>query len=80
MCKIVAMTLFKIFQAETLPKSFHSLLRKTLLRKIFRKGLYSDGFRKVRAIPKSKHTWHLRRMLCKTERMKPTFIHQFPMC
>lgn len=70
MCKIVAMTLFKIFQVETLPKSFHSLLRKTLLRRIFRKGLNLSKSGKVRAIPKARYTWHLRRLLCKTERMK----------
>ena len=74
-CKIAAMTLFKIFQTETLPKSLQYLLRKTFLRKIFQKGLYSDESGKVKAVNKAKYTWHLRRLLCKIERMKPTFIH-----
>ncbi|RLC13449.1 MAG: hypothetical protein DRI57_16190, partial [Deltaproteobacteria bacterium] len=39
LCKIMAMTLFKIFQEEMLPKSLRSLLRKTLFRRIFQKGL-----------------------------------------
>jgi len=72
MCKIMAMTLFKIFQAEMLPKSLHSLLRKTLLRRIFQKGLYFGEPGKVQVRPKTKYTWLLRRLLCKTERMKHT--------
>ncbi|QTA89449.1 hypothetical protein [Desulfonema magnum] len=36
-CKMMAMTLFKIFQAEMLPKSLHSLMRKTFLWRILRK-------------------------------------------
>lgn len=70
MCKITAMTLFKIFQAETLPNELRSLLRKTLLRRIFRKGLRRDESGKVQAVPKARYTWHLRRLLCKIERMK----------
>jgi hypothetical protein len=72
-CKIMAMTLLKIFQQELLPKSLHSLLRKTLFRRIFRKGLYSDKSGKVQAVPKSRYTWHLRRMLCKTGRMETDY-------
>jgi hypothetical protein len=74
-CKIAAMTLFKIFQTETLPKSLQHLLRKTFLRRIFQKGLCSDESGKVQAVPKTRYTWHLRRLLCKIERMKPDFIH-----
>jgi hypothetical protein len=70
MCKIMAMTLFKIFQAEMLPKSLHSLLRKTLLRRIFHKGLHFGESGKVKARPKTRYTWLLQRLLCKTERMK----------
>ena len=44
--KIVAMTLFKIFQAEMLPKSLHSMLRKTFLKRILMKGLHPDEFGK----------------------------------
>jgi len=70
MCKIMAMTLFKIFQAEMLPKSLHSLLRNTFLRRIFQKGLHFGEFGKVQVRPKTKYTWLLRRLLCKIERMK----------
>lgn len=67
--KIMAMTLFKIFQHEMLPKSLHSLLRKTLFRRIFRKGLHSGESGELQVIPKGRYTWHLRRLLCKTDRM-----------
>jgi len=70
MCKIMAMTLFKIFQAEMLPKSLHSLLRKTFMRRILQKGLYLGESEKVQVRPKSRYTWLLRRLLCKTDRMK----------
>jgi len=70
MCKIMAMTLFKIFQAEMLPKSLHSLLRKTFLRRIFQKGLHFGESGKVHVRPRTRYTWLLRRLLCKTERMK----------
>ncbi|MCP3966934.1 MAG: transposase, partial [Lentisphaerae bacterium] len=68
--KIMAMTLIKIFQAEMLPKALQALLRKTLFRRIFQKGLCHDKAGKVQARPRSKYTWHLRRLLCKTERMR----------
>jgi hypothetical protein len=69
-CKILAMTLFKIFQLETLSKNFHSLQRKTLLRRIFQKGLRVDASGHVHVVPKSKYTWLLQRVLCKTVRIK----------
>ncbi|MDM8540370.1 transposase [Desulfococcaceae bacterium HSG9] len=68
--KITAMTLIKIFQAEMLPEALQTLLRKTLFRRIFQKGLCYDKAGKVKARPGSKYTWHLRRLLCKTERMR----------
>jgi len=70
MCKIMAMTLFKIFQAEMLPKSLHSLLRKTFMRRILQKGLYLGESGKVQTRPKTRYTWLLRRLLCKADRMK----------
>ena len=73
-CKIMAMTLMKIFQAEMLPKSLQTLLRKTLFHRIFQKGLCHDKAGKVQARPRSKYTWHLRRLLCKTERMRLQII------
>jgi len=68
--KITAMTLIKIFQAEMLPEALQTLLRKTLFRRIFQKGLRLDKSGKVQARPRCKYTWHLRRLLCKTERMR----------
>ena len=41
--KITAMTLIKIFQAEMLPEALQTLLRKTLFRRIFQKGLRLGG-------------------------------------
>ena len=68
--KITAMTLIKIFQAEMLPKALQTLLRKTLFRRIFQKGLCYDKAGKVKARSRRKYTWHLRRLLCKTEQMR----------
>ncbi len=70
MSKIMAMTLFKIFQHEMLPEALQSLLRKTLFRRIFRKGFRLSPSEKLEAVSKSKYTWLLRRQLCKTDRMK----------
>jgi hypothetical protein len=70
MCKIMAMTLFKIFQAEMLPKSLHSLLRKTFLRRILRKGLCPGESGKVQVRSETRYKWLLRRLLCKTARIE----------
>lgn len=72
--KITAMTLIKIFQTEMLPKALQKLLRKTLFRRIFQKGLRLDKTGKVQARRRNKYTWHLRRLLCKTERMRLQLI------
>lgn len=69
-CKILAMTLFKIFQAECLPKSLRTLQRKTFLRRVLSQGLRINAAGKAEAVPKSRYTWLLRRLLCKTERIK----------
>jgi len=53
-----------------LPKAPQTLLRKTLFRIIFQKGLRLDKTGKVQARRRSKYTWHLRRLLCKIERIK----------
>ncbi len=53
-----------------LPEALQTLLRKTLFRRIFQKGLRLDKTGKVKARRRSKYTWYLRRLLCKTERMK----------
>ncbi|MCP4140368.1 MAG: transposase, partial [Chloroflexi bacterium] len=72
--KITAMTLIKIFQAEMPPKALQTLLRKTLFRRIFQKGPRLDKTGKAQARRRSKYTWHLRRQLCKTERMRLEII------
>ncbi|MCP4109088.1 MAG: transposase, partial [Desulfobacteraceae bacterium] len=69
MCKITAMTLFKIFQHEMLPKHLHALLRKTLFRRIFRKGLCHDESGKLQVVSYSRYKWLLQRLLCKTAGM-----------
>jgi hypothetical protein len=68
--KMMAMTLFKIFQAEMLPKSLHSLLRKTFLRRILRKGLHFDESGKVQVRSETGYKWLLQRLLSKTARME----------
>lgn len=70
LCKITAMTLFKIFQTETLPKKYQTLQRGTFFRRIFLKGLRIGGSAgKVGIVPKGPYTWLLRRLLSKTARM-----------
>ncbi|MCP4490047.1 MAG: transposase [Gammaproteobacteria bacterium] len=69
MCKITAMTLFKIFQHEMLPKALHALLRKTLFRRIFRKGLRLDESGKLQIVSYSRYKWLLQRLLSKTAQM-----------
>ena len=72
--KITAMTLFKIFQHEMLPKALRSLLRKTLYRRIFKKGLRIGRAGELEADVKSKYNWPLRRLLCKTARMRSALM------
>ena len=69
-CKIVAMTLFKMFQKEFLPKSLQHLLLKTFLRRILLNGLKPAGAGEVEILPKARYIWLLRRLLSKTARMK----------
>lgn len=73
-CKLLAMTLFKIFQAETLSKIQQSLLLKTFIRSILRKGLRFDLTGKVEVIPRTCYTWLLRRLAAKTEKIKYAII------
>jgi len=73
--KILVMTLFKIFQAECLPKNFRTMQRKTFLRRVLRQGLRINAAGKAEVAPEARYTWLLRRLLCKTERIKQmTFI------
>jgi hypothetical protein len=52
-----------------LPKSLHSLMRKTFLRRILRKGLHLEAG-KVQVRSETRYAWLLRRLLCKTERIR----------
>jgi len=69
-CKVLAMTLFKLFQVKTLATVFHTLLLKTFVRRVLQKGLWITTSGQVEVVPKFKHTWHLRRLLSKTERIQ----------
>ncbi len=70
MGKLLAMTLFKIFQRDTLPSALHTLQRTTFFRRILHTGLNveRDGTLQVR--PKRKYTWALRRVLATTQRLQ----------
>lgn len=71
LCKIVAMTMFKIFQVETLPKKYQTLQRRTFFRRVLRKGLRINCSGEVEIVPKARYTWLLRRLLSKTSEMIP---------
>jgi hypothetical protein len=70
LCKMVAMTLVKLFQYEMLPTTLQSLLYKTLLRRVLTRGVRVTHQRHVEVCPKSPYRWALQRMLCKLARMK----------
>ncbi len=67
--KMIAMMMVKIFQQDMLPKSMHKSLLKTLMRRIFQKGLHINSSGQVEIVAKGKYTWLLRRLLRKLERM-----------
>ncbi|OQY55203.1 MAG: hypothetical protein B6245_20110 [Desulfobacteraceae bacterium 4572_88] len=69
MSKIMAMTLFKIFQAEMLPKALHPMLRKTFLRRVLMKGLCLGEFgKKVPLRSDTRYERLLQLLLAKTAR------------
>jgi len=69
-CKMFAMTVVKLFQQDMLPKALQSLMRKTLIRRIFARGLFIDRCHTVQVRLKGKYTWVLQRLLCQLARMK----------
>lgn len=69
-CKILAMTFFKMFQAENLPKTFQTLLLKTFIRRILQKSLKCHPNGEVELLPKANNIWLLRRFIAKIERIK----------
>jgi hypothetical protein len=69
-CKVLAMSLFKLFQFHNLPKILHALLLKTFLRRIVRRRIRVNLSGHVEVVPNTKYTWHLRRLLANTERIK----------
>ncbi len=68
-CKLFAMTLVTLFQQEMLPKALRSLRRRTLLRRVFARGVVVDGTSTLRIRTKGRYAWVLRRVFGKLERM-----------
>ena len=68
-CKLFAMTLVKLFQHEMLPKALRSLMRRTLVRRLFARGVVVDGAGTLHIRVKRKYAWVLRRLFAKLERM-----------
>jgi len=70
MGKLLAMTVFKLFQRDTLPSALYTIQRTTFFRRILHTGLdvLRDGTLQVR--PNRKHTWALRRLLARTRRLQ----------
>jgi hypothetical protein len=69
-CKILAMTFFKMFQAETLPKTYQRLLLKTFIRRFLQKSLKFHLNGEVEILQKANDIWLLRRFIAKIERIK----------
>lgn len=74
LCKMFAMTLFKIFQVETLPKHYRTLQRKTFFRRVLCKGLRITATGKVAVAMKTRYTWLLWRLLSKTAEINPVLF------
>jgi hypothetical protein len=70
MGKLLAMTVFKLFQRDTLPSALHTIQRTTFFRRILQTGLdvTQNGALQVR--PKRKYTWALRRLMARTRRLQ----------
>jgi hypothetical protein len=68
--KILAMTVVKLFQLDMLPKAFHHLMRRTLIRRLFSQGWHWDDQQKVHISPQARHQWLLRRLFVKIQRIE----------
>jgi hypothetical protein len=68
--KILAMTVVKLFQIDLLPKAFHHLMRRTLLRRFLSQGWSLDDKQEVQVSSKARHQWLLRRLFVKIQRIK----------
>lgn len=79
-CKGLAMTLFKLFQGTHLPKILHTLLLKTFVRRIVQRSVRVNHSGYVEVVPNTKYTWHLRRLLAQTERIKIALNAQLATC
>ena len=79
-CKVLAMTLFKLFQVHNLPKKLHTLLLKTFLSRIVRRRVRVQHAGHIEVVPNTKYTWHLRRLLANTERIKIAMNAQLATC
>lgn len=69
-CKMFAMMLVKLFQYEMLPTTLRTLQYKTLLRRVFIRGVRVTFQSQLEVCQKRKYTWVLQRMFCKLARMK----------
>lgn len=79
-CKVLAMTLFKVFQGKNIPKALHALLLKTFLRRIVQRRIRVNHSGQLEVVPNTKYTWHLRRLLANTERIKITLNAHLATC
>jgi hypothetical protein len=79
-CKVLAMTLFKLFQGNNLPKILHTPLLKTFLGRIVQRRIRVNHSGYVEVVPNTKYTWHLRRLLAHTERIKIALNAQLATC
>jgi hypothetical protein len=79
-CKVLVMTLFKLFQRKNIPKVLHTLLLKTFLRRIVQRRVRVNHSGQLEVVPNTKYTWHLRRLLANTERMKIALNAQLATC
>jgi len=74
-CKMVSMTLVRLFQLEMLPRVYRSMSRATLLRVVLINGISLNQQGKVQIRPKARHKWVLQRLMAKLERMETAVNH-----
>lgn len=70
MGKLLAMTVFKLFQRDTLPSALHTIQRTTFFRRILQTGLNVTREGTLQVRPKRTYAWTLRRLLARTRRLQ----------
>jgi hypothetical protein len=70
MGKLLAMTVFKLFQRDTLPSALHPIQRTTFFRRILHTGLNVTREGTLQVRPKRQYAWTLRRLLARTRRLQ----------